>query len=66
MNSRFIIIHPYSNSLVTNHCIFFLQSNNNLNTDECNDEANVESVYELSQKKYSNKIIKVQCQNLIV
>ena len=30
---------------------FFLKSNNNLNTDECNDEVNVESVYELSQKK---------------
>ena len=46
-----MIIHLYSNSLVTNHCIFFLKSNNNLNADEFNDEANVESVYELSQQK---------------
>ena len=28
-----------------------MKSNNNLNADKCNDEANVESVYELSQKK---------------
>ena len=29
----------------------FLKSNSNLNAYECNDEANVESVYKLSQKK---------------
>ena len=28
-----------------------MKSNNNLNEDECNDEANVESDYEFSQKK---------------
>ena len=46
-----MIIHIYCNSLVTNHCIFFCNQKNNINTDKCNDEANIGSVNEFSQKK---------------